>query len=46
MKERFTIVPVMGHYEIKDSYTSKTIVSGDTYREVLAELEELLQSFK
>lgn len=45
MKERFIIVPVMGHYEIKDSYTKKTIVSGDTYREVMEEMEELSEQF-
>lgn len=45
MKERFIIVPVMGHYEIKDTYNSTIICSGDTYREAVEELEELSEQF-
>lgn len=41
MKERFIIVPVMGHYEIKDTYQNQIIGSGDTYREAADLLMEL-----
>lgn len=41
MKERFIIVPVMGHYEIKDTYNNQVIGSGDTYREAVNLLMEL-----
>lgn len=41
MKEQFIIVPVMGHYEIKDTYNNRIVGSGDTYREASDLLEEL-----
>ena len=44
MNERYKIVPVMGHYEIKDTYNNIIVGSGDTYREAADVLLELSQS--